>query len=411
MPSEAQYLRHVTVDAESRSDRHPAADQATSLGTLHAVQFLRFVAATMVVVLHSYQTVVATSQGAAVSLFAHRAVPATSQGPGSELLDYLTSFGASGVHIFFVISGFIMVYTGFGRGESRLVFRPYILKRLIRIYPIYWVCTALYLAYGWAVGASNALGPVELLGSLLLVPGYASAIIGPGWTLAYEMYFYFLFGLFMIAGLRIGLIALSLFFVASILTPGLDGVPYQLRNAILLEFAAGAWVGLFYLKHREALLGWGAFALVAGLALFACGLLVGYERFPATLVWGIPSTLIVAGVVLLEAERRFPSFVARYPSLGGSSYLLYLSHLLVIYAVLASPLGPRSQSIPETLLICGALILTCCVLSVVFYRIVEKPMNALLRKWLLTKPGQAPIALPERAPAAPHVVPNRRGDA
>ena len=58
-------------------------------------------------------------------------------------MDHAFEVGASGVHIFFVISGFVMVYTSI---RSNLTCGSFLKRRLIRIYPIYWVIFAAYLA-------------------------------------------------------------------------------------------------------------------------------------------------------------------------------------------------------------------------------------------------------------------------
>ena len=87
---------------------------------LDSLQMLRGVAAAAVVVHHALEV----SNGAA-SAFSP---------------DFLTTAGAAGVDVFFVISGFIILYTSFPAGRSPLSPRTFMLRRMIRIYPMHWIC-------------------------------------------------------------------------------------------------------------------------------------------------------------------------------------------------------------------------------------------------------------------------------
>lgn len=166
--------------------------------TFHSIQLLRAVAATLVVLFHAQQ---AFAREVSAPLF------------GQE--SYLFAFGAVGVHIFFVISGFIMVLT------SRQPGRPYsasqfFRRRLLRIYPIYWLCALAYVAAHAAIGRPYDVSPDDLVGALLLWPEDAARLIGPAWTLSFEMYFYICFGLAMTLSLTRGLIVLGAAFVGAI---------------------------------------------------------------------------------------------------------------------------------------------------------------------------------------------------
>ena len=111
-----------------------------------------------------------------------------------------------------MISGFIMVYTSFGNTTRKFLSSEFLLRRFIRIYPIYWIYSALYIAFP-IVSAGYSLSVWNLLRSLLLLPDYSSLIIGQGWTLSYEIYFYICFGAFMRLGLFRGLLVMTLFFL------------------------------------------------------------------------------------------------------------------------------------------------------------------------------------------------------
>jgi len=75
--------------------------------------------------------------------------------PGIEI-------GAAGVDLFFVISGFIMVYASEPMFGQRGATRHFLVRRIIRIVPLYWGLTTLVvLRHGF---------PPNLLGSYLFIP-------------------------------------------------------------------------------------------------------------------------------------------------------------------------------------------------------------------------------------------------
>jgi len=288
-------------------------------GTMHSIQLLRAVAALLVVLYHGQQAISAR--------FASPAFPAES---------YLFAFGAVGVHIFFVISGFIMVYTT--RLDQKFVARDFLRKRVFRIYPMYWICAALYFVIHYMLGSPYLLEGSEIWGALALAPENASAIIGPAWTLSFEMFFYICFGVAMKLGATRGLITLGLAFTLSIATGFLfpaDGAFGRLvTNSLLLEFIAGTAVGWLLAKGRLPQRG-GPIIVLFGLVLFAAGIAAGYDRLPSVIIWGIPSTLLVAGAVIWENARGFKKALRKLSHFGNSSYVLYLIHLVIITLTIA----------------------------------------------------------------------------
>jgi len=112
------------------------------------------------------------------------------------------SFGNAGVPFFFVLSGFIIF-----NAHRKDIFKPknlstYIKKRLIRIYPTYWmIFLPVFLVAVLSPGLRNSVSrdPWTFLSSLLLMPQdfivTGKTALPVAWTLQYEMIFYLFFAL------------------------------------------------------------------------------------------------------------------------------------------------------------------------------------------------------------------------
>jgi exopolysaccharide production protein ExoZ len=328
---------------------------------------MRFVAATLVVLVH---TTIGLGEYFTDSI--------------SKTFAHIAHVGGSGVHIFFVISGFVMIYTSFARPDAKFNSVNFFIRRLIRIYPIYFLYAAFYLYFYYTVAGGMNLSLGQLIGAIALFPGYSSGIIGPGWTLAYELYFYLCFGIAMILGLTRGIVALTLFFLAAIASGVVfdTGQPtiHVLTNSLLIEFLAGAWIG--YAAVRSVRIGnWLADTLVAlGLAGFMAGIVLGYNHVPALLTWGVPSMLLVGGLVFRESNGRIPWPISKYAYMGDSSYSLYLLHIVLIDAVifLALHLNASLKIDPTAIgtfwwiLILLAVTIYCIAVALVSYELIER---------------------------------------
>lgn len=106
---------------------------------------------------------------------------------------FLNGWGANGVDIFFVISGFIMVYVQNLKSRSGVEF---IVDRVVRIAPIYWLLTIAIVIGSFIIpGAFNdaPTDPGWIFSSLFFVSQPLMEVLPVlyvGWTLEYEMLFY-----------------------------------------------------------------------------------------------------------------------------------------------------------------------------------------------------------------------------
>ena len=333
------------------------APDSNSGGTLRSIQIMRFAAAFSVVVFH-----------------AHVALTVGGSGAEPNIVAQAFGIGASGVHVFFVISGFVMAFTSW---RSRLTPRNFLSRRMVRVLPIYWLMAAFYLIAHRILGTPYDLSLADVAGALMLWPGYSGMIIGPGWTLSFEMFFYLSFALCLFLGLRRGLVLLTLAYggliaVGQIFSPASPETKLA-TDPLLLEFLAGAWAGFAFAHDWRLPQRAGSALLAAGVLLIAGGIWFGYDRLPSVLTWGVPSVMIVSGGLSLEPrqDNRIAAFLAR---LGDSSYFLYLFHILAIDLILATPIGGLAARGHLAALCSLAFAIACTFGAAMGYRLIERPL-------------------------------------
>lgn len=333
-------------------------------GSVETIQFLRFLAAMAVVLFHGHQASTAHTY---------------------QWLGYWFDMGAAGVHVFFVISGFVIMHTSYGSGDEGMPTLRFLLKRFVRIFPIYWICCVAYIAYQNTFGTGYDLPFWTWIGAIFLMTGDSSRIIGPGWTLSFELFFYLSFATILrLRALRAASLLTALF-IATIAVGFVLRIPGPLRiahNPLILEFIAGCWLAYFYDRMRFGNFGLGVVSTCAGVLLFIAGALIDYRSLPLFIVWGIPSILIVGGSLMMEQSGRLPSStIKRLGRLGDSSYALYLIHVLIIAIALDVGLRslvplPPAQAIGVTLV----LAVLCGVLAAMIFEFLERPLLRWLRR-------------------------------
>ena len=221
---------------------------------------------------------------------------------------------------------------------------------------------------------------------MFLVPGYSALIIGPGWTLSYEVYFYLCFGIAMMLGLTRGLLALTVFFMAAIAVrfsfDTSNPLVHVFTSSLLIEFLFGAWVG--YVLISKVIVGNGVanLMLMLAVAIFGAGIAFGYTRLPSVLTWGVPSALLVAGLVFRENNSCVPSVIRKIAFLGDSSYSLYLLHVVLIDAVILLAINVYKQTVTYPAIIgpfgmmaiCVAITAYCIAVALISYEFVERKL-------------------------------------
>lgn len=164
--------------------------------------------------------------------------------------------GEIGVWVFFAISGFIIDRSS-GRLSGATGAIEFAKRRFIRVVPLYWFFTVVYTAKLFMQGKGPSLS--EFLLSVGFVPylnadGFFRPIHQVGWTLNYEVYFYFLFGLSICFFSGVGRIV---FVCALLMLVYFADVPFY-GSPIIFFFLMGAVVSRVNLlkpsPHRQGVL-------------------------------------------------------------------------------------------------------------------------------------------------------------
>ncbi|MEM6617602.1 MAG: acyltransferase [Pseudomonadota bacterium] len=298
--------------------------------------------------------------------------------------------GDIGVDIFFVLSGFIMVYASrdqFGRAGAVV---PFLLRRFARIAPLYWALTTiLFVMYlvipsavssppeSWqSIAASYAFFPFAREDELF------RPLLALGWTLNYEMFFYAIFAFLLALPMRIA-IPMVLAVLTSLSLIGffaeLPGPLAFWTNSIILEFGFGVALASVFLSgvRLPALACVGL--LLASIALFAFAPPFNFDvssvRF---LYFGVPAILLVASFALAK-RSLFPTSKILV-AMGDASYSTYLSHpfALAVIAILIGFGGLKEMLNPLLFVVLCTLV--SAIGGQLVYWIIEKPLSRWARK-------------------------------
>ena len=346
------------------------------------VQILRFVAALLVVVAH-------------VGVEVEHISEAT--GRPFALL-YPLDWGL-GVDIFFVISGFIMFYLMHDRFAQPGSPSRFLRRRLIRILPLYWICTTMMLISIVMAGQmirNRGLDPAHIIASYAFVPwpradGQVMPLLSLGWTLNFEMFFYVVFALALLLPRRTGLTLMFTGFCALMLiAPSLPADLWMIRfwgDTIIGEFLLGMVLAMAFLGGKRI-----GIAPMMALITLGFGLAVlfyqtnSYEVIPRLVTGGIPAILIATAAILGPSTPK--NAVSRFLALGGdASYALYLTHPFTIK--LLGALGLK-LGLSLTGIFCLGLLLTVAV-AIPVHLFVERPITTFLNR-IFDKPGARPLA-------------------
>ena len=255
-------------------------------------------------------------------VYLHVLIGGESYGKPSIVFPYVGGWGANGVDIFFVISGFVMIYTHSINPKTILNFYK---SRILRIVPVYWLITSFIILIYFLfpnIFRSLIIDIKSSISSFLFVSQLLNSshpIINLGWTLEWEMLFYLIFGLALYFR-TLNRIIISIFFMMILIV-------FISEKLYFFEFFLGVISGYLYIKLKKINQNTGLIILVLGILALLMSVnpnskLVDYDR---VLIWGLPATLIVIGATYSkQVKNKFILY------LGDASYSIYLLQMLTI---------------------------------------------------------------------------------
>ncbi|GAA0393444.1 acyltransferase [Streptomyces luteireticuli] len=343
-------------------------------GRLAAVDGLRLLAAAAVAAYHYLGTPTPRFWGEAYDL--PQAAP---------LLHAISGYGWLGVEAFFLISGFVICMSCWGRTPAQFA-----VSRIARLFPLYWAVVLLIVAAGTVtvLAGQRSGAPTDLrttLGNLTMIPRPLGLdfTAGVAWTLWVEARFYLLMGALLLIGLTYRR-AVAFGFLWLVLA----SIGRELHSTVLDEILLSQYAGLFvtgialYLMHRFGpnLLLW----LLAGFAW--CYTLTVLDDRVATHTnsnWAVGAAVLTGFLVLLALAGPGPLRHLQWRPLvyaGALTYPFYLVH---------QSLGiPATRGILKTLPGLGLLpsiglgLFLSLLLAAVLNRLVDRELGRLLRRHL-----------------------------
>ncbi|MFH8488208.1 acyltransferase family protein [Streptomyces longisporoflavus] len=300
------------------------------------------------------------------------------------------AYGCLGVQIFFVISGFVICMSGWGRP-----LRAFFASRVSRLFPSYWAAIVLVTAvFALPVVAYDAVSPSDALVNLTMLqqPLGVDRVLGVCWTLWAELRFYALFALFVVlpgANRARVILFCAVWTLAAVIA---EGVNEPLLDLVLMPEYAPYFIGGIgiYLVHRDRrdLTAWG---------IVGASWLIG-QHYAVDRLWHAPNpdffsyrssfgiiAVVTAGfaAVLLIALGALHRVDWKWLTVAGAlTYPFYLVHEhlgWVTVAALHRGLGLSSYAT------FGLTIAAMLLLAWLLNRFVEERLTPLIRGGLMTR--------------------------
>lgn len=276
----------------------------------------------------------------------------------SQTIREVSSFGAQGVELFYIISGFVIAYSLTKNAYTIRNYGQYILKRFLRILPVYWLALASTYAVVFVIGKlywGSSIVPdlKEVIGNAFFIVD----LVNEKWvnpvfeTLAVEMQFYILIGLLF------PLLSKNTVLKYSVLTCWMIAAYFTRDSYTVLMNAPFFITGILLFDVYQKKSDWAASSFIVGISIFL------------SLYYPWDDVVILAITILcftwLKPSFKWSNWV------GNFSYSIYLTHGLIGGWILYY-LSGYLEHLSPWLMIAVATIASV-IGGYIFYRIIEIP--------------------------------------
>ena len=297
-------------------------------------------------------------------------------------LEPLARYGYLGVHLFFMISGYVILLSALGRTP-----RAFVASRVSRLYPALWAGATITMLVTWTHGdARFAVSWADWLWNLTLVPQYVGAnfVDGAYWSLAVELQFYVVVWLALVARLEARLDQLLWAWLCLSLIDAIRPM-YPVERWLIANWAPLFTIGAgAFLATRS---GWTRQRAL--MVAVATGLMLWHAWHEVTYVArsfrGAPPLFPIVAVILLAFLGLFLAISSgalhvpktRWATLPGKlTYPVYLIHQYAGYVVFTRLVDLQVPS-ELALVIVFALVVG---VATAIHHLVELPLAPVLRR-------------------------------
>jgi len=300
--------------------------------------------------------------------------------------------------IFFVLSGFIITYTHIHDLQNRTNTKAFLIKRFIKIYPIFWIVSLIYLIFYLSVKTNTVhdLTSGFIINSFLLIDTKIPPLVRVAWTLSYEVVFYVAFGTCILLGLRIAKFIWLIWLLAIvtcyfILPP--ESIPYPFKISmfgILIGCLAGYMLSRMPLNHIPgSAIKLGYKSLISA-GILICLLMWGIEFFTGLLkstaivsrvILGVGAVFIISGATIANLKNRV-NVPKLFLIIGDASYVIYLTHYMVLALFYKTAMRyPQIHSSSFNTFLIGLCAFVAAIIFGIFaHRAIEIPLTKSLSR-------------------------------
>lgn len=261
------------------------------------------------------------------------------------LLEPFAKYGHFGVELFFLISGFVILMTA-----SNGSLKQFLISRIVRLYPAFWVCCTLtflaILMFGdskYSATFTQYLSNMTMLSSFGFMQKIAAApyLDGSYWSLAVELRFYgFVALVLLLRQIHRAELFISCWLLATIAVEFLHLTHF--RGLLIVDYSAYFIGGAMFFKIWSQ--GFSKLRITVVLGAWIMALYQAYLALPKyeeTFNTHMNSIYVLAilsaffGFIALIAGKRTGWLGRRsWASLGSLTYPLYLLHQVIGYLII-----------------------------------------------------------------------------